>query len=167
MRFVPMQSRNTLIATALTLVLTSCDNGNQLSTQNSTDTELSGNEGPIETIDYFGMEQANSPTIPYEPELGFALPARGTLSLNTAVIGSTTQGSDYRIDCPQGQVIAGIEGFATSNRINQISAKCVTADANGAWIDAPQVQDTSVGITSGEPFNLVCDSGYGLTGVQK
>jgi len=91
-----MQFRISLITTALTFALVSCDNGNQLSTN------AGGNEVVaelIETIDFFGMEQSNSETIPYEPELGFALPARGTLSLNTAVIGSTTQ--EYLLDVPR------------------------------------------------------------------
>ncbi len=122
------------------------------------------NEG-VETVDFFGMEDTDNETIAFEPELGFALPARGPLSVNTAVLGSTTAGRDYRTDCEAGQVLAGLAGFATGNRVHQLSTKCVEVDDSGQWLGTPQVQGTTIGITSGSPFNLDCSNGQAITGI--
>ncbi len=139
------------------MIVASCDNGAQLS---------AGQDGRgVETVDFFGMENGESETIPFEPGLGFALPDRGTLAVTTAVIGSTTNGSEYRTDCGTGQVLAGIEGFASNNRVSQVGAKCVEVDATGNWVGTPQVQGNPVGITSGNPVSLDCTSGQGVTGV--
>jgi len=122
-------------------------------------------QAPVATIDFFEMEVANTPTIPFEPELGFGLPARGPLTINSSVIGSTTNGTDYRFDCAPGQVLVGIEGFASGNRVSQVSALCAGADGNGNWTSSPGPQGEIAGVRSGNPFNLSCAAGTGVTGV--
>ena len=122
-------------------------------------------QGEIATIDFFDMEVANTETIPFEPALGFGLPARGPLTINSSVIGSTTNGTDYRYDCAPGQVLVGIEGFETGNRVNQVSALCAGVDNNGNWTSTAQRQGEQAGISSGNPFNLSCAAGTGVTGI--
>ena len=79
------------------MLFTACDNGTTLQTNTDASDqgiEQGGQPEGIETIDFFGVESGDSETIAYEPELGFALPARGILSVNTALIGSSTDGTD-------------------------------------------------------------------------
>jgi len=141
------------------VVVVACDNSN-------TGLIVSGENGDgIETIDFFGMESPDSETIAYEPELGFALPARGALSVRTGVIGSSANGTDYRRDCGVDQVLVGIEGFASGNRINQVGAVCVESNATGGWVGSPLLQPDTVGISSGNPFSRVCQSGQAMTGI--
>ena len=142
------------------VLFTACDNGTSVLATADRDEP----EG-IETIDFFGTESADSETIAYEPELGFALPARGILSVNTALIGSSTDGTDFRQDCAAGQVLVGLEGFASGDRVSQVSARCVEASDTGDWVGSAQVEGNAVGINSGNPFNLDCATGHAVTGV--
>ncbi len=146
------------------ILFAACDSGTTLQTTADGGNQGSEPEG-IETIDFFGTESGDSETIPYEPELGFALPARGILSVNTALIGSSTDGASYRQDCAPGQVLVGLEGFASGDRVSQVSARCVEADAAGVWAGAAQVAGNPVGITSGNPFKLDCEAGHAITGI--
>ena len=158
------------------VLFTACDNGASLQTAPDggeqgveqiaeQGAEQAGEPEGIETIDFFGAEESNSATIPYEPELGFALPARGILSVNTALIGSSTDGTDYRQDCAAGRVLVGLEGFASGDRVSQVGARCVEANAAGDWVGTAQAQANPVGITSGNPFNLDCEAGHAVTGI--
>jgi len=151
---VNMKYIKVFVAVAVTAVLTACENpGTQLV------------QGEVATIDFFDMETADTPTVPYEPLLAFALPDRGPLTLNSSVIGSTSNGAEYRIDCAPGQVLAGIEGFASGNRVNQVRPVCAGVDNNGNWTGSPQAGTESAGISSGNPYGLNCASGTAVTGV--
>ncbi len=107
----------------LTTAIAGCDNGSTLQPLggNTATGDNTGGENGIETVDFFAMETTDSPTVPYEPGLGFAVPVRGPLSLSTALIGSNVTGTEYRQDCLDGQVLAGIEGFASNNQVSQIT----------------------------------------------
>lgn len=146
----------TLVSAAF--VIAACDNGVNLSTNQQS------NQG-IETIDFFGMENTDNETIAYEPELGFAVPDRGPLSVSTALLGSTTDGQDFRVDCPAGEALVGLEGFESGNRINQVAAKCVQVSDSGNWVGSPQLQARSVGITSGNTYSIDCATDHAITGI--
>lgn len=152
-----------LSALTTALLVTACDNGGGL--QTAGDRGEQGAQEGVETVDFFGMENTDNATIAYEPGLAFALPARGPLSINSALIGSTTYGQEFRLDCPVDQVLTGIEGFATGNRISQAGAKCVVATDAGAWAGGAQSAGNPVGISSGNPFSLDCEAGHAVTGI--
>lgn len=119
----------------------------------------------VETIDFFDMEVDDTETIPFEPALGFALPDRGPLTLNSSVIGSTTNGAEYRFDCPAGDVLVGVEGFSSGDRVNQVGGLCATVDNAGNWTTQPQIQGQTAGFSSGNPFSLTCETGKAVTGI--
>lgn len=173
----------TLVATAILVVACDSQSGgvrltgvDVVTDENSTE-ENPGVDAPgeqvgdqveeqgIETIDFFGMETPDTETIPYEPELGFAVQDRGPLSLSTALVGSSTEGWEYRVDCPAGEVLVGLEGFESGSRINQVVAKCVAVNSNGSWGGTPQLQDRTVGISSGNTYSVDCSTDNAITGI--
>lgn len=103
--------------------------------------------------------------VDYEPPLGFALPDRGTFGVYTTAIGSPSVGAEYQTHCMPGHILAGIAGYATTDRVHQVDAMCVEADATGNWVGSPTIQDSSQGLTSGDPIDLVCEPGNAVTGI--
>ena len=149
------------LALASTAVLmAACDGGDGLLLTAESDAA----DG-IETIDFFGMENTDNETIAYEPELGFAVQDRGPLTISTALLGSSTEGQDYRVDCPSGEALVGLEGFESGSQINQVVAKCVEVSSSGNWVGTPQSQTRTVGITSGNTYSVDCTSGHAITGI--
>ncbi len=155
-----MKIRKSLSVISAALLVVSCDNGSQLQVEQEVQAATDNDE-----FNYFGMQVGSSETIPFEPELGFAVPDRGPLALATSVIGSTTAGNEYRVDCDPGQVLAGVDAYASGSRVTQITAKCVEVKNDGAWISTPIAQGDSVGINSGTVVSLQCVSGEAVTGI--
>jgi len=78
---------------------------------------------------------------------------------------STSNGTEYRIDCAPGQVLAGIGGIASGNRVNQLRPVFAGVDSNGNWTGSPQAGTESAGIGSGNPYSLGFAAGTAVTGV--
>lgn len=89
---------------------------------------------------------ANQQQIPlseFTPELGFALPARGSTMSSTALVGGLG-GTAFNLACPTGSTLAGIDdrGGTLINRIEALcrgmpgTRKCAATILTGQWYRA-------------------------------
>lgn len=150
-----------------TIALVACDGSARLIDSADSQTQVDNEVALMELLNEEYIDVTN-PSIEaandFEPTLGFALPARGVLAVDTGLIGSTSDGQETRLNCAPGQVLTGLAGFATENRIHRVWASCVAPSATGDWVGEPQ-SIGSFGSAEGRWFALTCDAGHGITGI--
>jgi len=161
-------TRSSLVPSlAVTALLVACDAGDGVRVlpgpaQGSTDT-ASVDEVPS-VAEARAMNSEQVPLSDYTPALGFALPARGSLTSSTATVGGAG-GTPFSAGCAPGQVLAGIGGRAGS-LIDRIGALCVALDEQGRWIGAPIPADGSFGGSGGTAFTRSCAPDSAVTGLR-
>lgn len=80
----------------------------------------------------------------------------------TALIGGTA-GSEFQIQCPSGEALAGIAGRSGA-WLDALGQVCVKIDATGKWIGTPTPRG-SLGTTGGTAFTKTCAGNSAVSGV--
>ena len=161
-----LDCRRPLLGLVASILLAACDAG---SGGGAAPGASAGSTDPIALAGVTNVEEAlaaNREPVPlsdFTPALGFALPARGSLSSSSALAGGDG-GSAFGVDCPPGNVLAGIEGRG-GEVIDRIGASCVEVDEGGRWVGEPSPGGASFGGEGGTAFARTCARDRAVTGL--